>query len=102
MGGSCAQAENRRYRNPADPKVSHAQPPLHEMVGEKKRLQIGFWGRLVRLHLAGFSGPVAELAATEGRVAWWWGGCNWEKGNSLCFASCQRTHAGRYAQEMIT
>lgn len=54
---------NRRYRNPADPRVSHAQPPLHELSGEKKRLQIGFWGRLVRLHLAGLSGPIAELAA---------------------------------------
>ncbi len=30
---------NRRYRNPADPKVSHAQPPLHGNAGTKKRRQ---------------------------------------------------------------
>jgi len=48
------------------------------MVGEKKRLQIGFWGRLVRLHLAGLSGPIAELAAMERRVAWWDVGSNQE------------------------
>ena len=60
---------NRRYRNPADPKVSHAQPPLHEMMGEKNACKSGL-GRLVRLHLDGLSGPIAELAATNGRVAW--------------------------------
>jgi len=30
---------NRRYRNPADPKVSHAQPPLHVSADTKKRRQ---------------------------------------------------------------
>lgn len=34
----------------------------------------------MRLHLAGFSGPVAELAATGGRVAWWGVGSNRESG----------------------
>jgi len=42
------------------------------MVGEKKRLHIVV-GALLRLHLAGFSGPVAELAATgEGSVVEGW------------------------------
>lgn len=45
---------NRRYRNPADPKVSHAQPPLHEMRGEKKRLQIGFGGACCACILTGY------------------------------------------------
>jgi hypothetical protein len=62
---------NRRYRNPADPKVSHAQPPLHGIAGMKKRRQT--WvGALVRLHLTrvirpgrwigsdGFDGSVGE------------------------------------------
>jgi hypothetical protein len=39
MGGSCAQADKPEMQDPADPKVSHAQPPLHEKTGEKKRRQ---------------------------------------------------------------
>lgn len=27
MGGSCAQAEKPEMQDPADPKVSHTQPP---------------------------------------------------------------------------
>ena len=46
---------NRRYRNPADPKVSHAQPPLHEMVGEKKNAsKSGFGGARCACILPGY------------------------------------------------
>jgi hypothetical protein len=35
---------NRRYRNPADPKVSHAQPPLHGNAGTKNAPANVSWG----------------------------------------------------------
>ena len=54
---------NRRYRNPADPKVSHAQPPLHVNADTRG---LGRWCACI---LRGFSGPVAELAATGLTVA---------------------------------
>ena len=59
---------NRRYRNPADAKVSHAQPPLHGNAGTKNAGKRGL-GRWCACILPGFSGPVAELAATALKVA---------------------------------
>jgi hypothetical protein len=35
---------NRRYRNPADPKVSHAQPPLHSNADTKNAPANVSWG----------------------------------------------------------
>ena len=60
---------NRRYRNPAGPKTSHAQPPLHRNAGKKNAGKRGL-GRWCACILRGFSGPVAELAATGLTVAW--------------------------------
>jgi hypothetical protein len=59
---------NRRYRNPADPKVSHAQPPLHANADTKSagKRELGRWCACI---LPGLSGPVAELAATDLTVA---------------------------------
>jgi hypothetical protein len=50
-------------------------------------------GRLVRLHLAGFSGPIAELAAMAWRVAWWAVGSNQEN-RWVGFSSFWRQVAG--------
>lgn len=36
LGGSCTQVGEPGTWNPADPKVSHAQPPLHETANAKK------------------------------------------------------------------
>jgi len=54
---------NRAYRTPADPKVSHAQPPLSRNADTKKAPAIGM-GAPVRLYELGSPNPVAEFAAT--------------------------------------
>jgi hypothetical protein len=52
---------NRRYRNPADPKVSHAQPPLHGNVGTKKTPAIVIWGACA---------PVSYLGSQARSLNW--------------------------------
>jgi len=54
---------NRVRRNPADPKVSHAQPPLNKNAGTKKAPAIEM-GAPVRLLKLGSPNPVADFAAT--------------------------------------
>jgi len=49
--------------NPADPKVSHAQPPLHRKRAQKKRLRLWWWGAERLLH-CGPRRPVTGLTAT--------------------------------------
>ena len=78
MGGSCAQAEKPEIQEPGRPEGLPRTAAIARIVRRKKTPANRVWGRLVRLHLAGFSGPVAELAATGGRVAWWGVGSNQE------------------------
>lgn len=62
MGGSCTQVGEPGTWNPADPKVSRAQPPWHEAADAKKAPAI-VWGAAAP-SLSGSPNPVAEFAAT--------------------------------------
>jgi hypothetical protein len=78
MGGSCAQAEKPEIQEPGRPEGLPRTAAIARNGGRKKTPANRVLGRLVRLHLAGFSGPIAELAAMERRVAWWDVGSNQE------------------------
>lgn len=63
LGGSCTQVGEPGTWNPADPKVSHAQPPWHEAADAKKAPAI-VWGAAAP-SCPGSPNPIAEIAATD-------------------------------------
>lgn len=66
LGGSCTQVGEPGTWNPADPKVSHAQPPWHEAADAKKSA-CNRVGRFAP-SFPGSPNPVAEVAATGGNL----------------------------------
>lgn len=62
VGGSCTQVGEPGTWNPADPKVSHAQPPEHE-AADAKKAPANRVGRCCA-KLSESPNPIAELAAT--------------------------------------
>lgn len=73
MGGSCAQADKPEIQEPGRPEGLPRTAAIARNGGRKKTPAHRGCGALVRLHLAGLSGPVAELAATgEGSVVVGW------------------------------
>lgn len=63
LGGSCTQVGEPGTWNPADPKVSHAQPPWHEAADAKKAPAI-VWGAAAP-SCPESPNPIAEIAATD-------------------------------------
>jgi len=63
MGGSCAQAEKPEIQEPGRPEGLPRTAAIARNAGRKKTPANRVFGALWRLHLAGFSGPIAELAA---------------------------------------
>ena len=70
MGGSYARADKPEIQEPGRPEGLPRTAAIARNEGRKKTPANRVWWRLLRLHLDGLSGPVAELAATNGRVAW--------------------------------
>jgi hypothetical protein len=65
MGGSCAQAEKPEIQEPGRPEGLPRTAAIARNADIKKRRKTWF-GRCSACILLGFSGPVAELAATVG------------------------------------
>jgi hypothetical protein len=65
MGGSCAQADKPEIQEPGRPEGLPRTAAIARNGGRKKTPAHRGCGALLRLHLAGLSGPVAELAATR-------------------------------------
>jgi len=73
MGGSCAQADKPEIQEPGRPEGLPRTAAIARNGGRKKTPAHRGCGALLRLHLAGLSGPIAELAATgEGSVVVGW------------------------------
>jgi hypothetical protein len=82
MGGSCAQADKPEIQESGRPEGLPRTAAIARNCGHKKTPAIVV-GALLRLHLAGLSGPVADLAATDRRLAWRAGSCKREKTGAL-------------------
>jgi len=64
MGGSYARAEKPEIQEPGRPEGLPRTAAIARMYGHKKNAGNRDWWRLCARILLGFSGPVAELAAT--------------------------------------